>query len=126
MSQSEDRVSVMNILDKFCGNKMWYEIDWKFDDLIDAKILNQDKKLVGIAKIFRKAGNFGNNPIVEIPKDETEFVYELGLLTHKKPAIIVKFRNKIAYVRLEKIDYEVNTSGKKPMLKIPIGEFKVL
>jgi hypothetical protein len=119
-----DVIKRYNILDRFCGDKMMYrpikDFQW------DADLLTNDEKFIGIAKIFFNPSNFGTQPIVEIPAEETDFMWELGLLTHKKPAIIVKFRNKIAYLRLDHLNYRLTEGKRKQVYVIPIGEFKVL
>ena len=119
-----DTVRRYGILDRFCGDKMRWE---HFRDMPwDAYIYTNEGAFVGIAKIFSQAGNFGNKAIVEIPAEPTSFMYELGLLTHKKPAIIVKFRNKVAYLRLDHLNYRRTEGTKKPTYVIPIGEFRVV
>jgi hypothetical protein len=123
MSPAE-AVRQYNILDRFCGTKLLYRpvrgFQW------DADILTNDEKFIGIAKIFSDPSNFGTQPIVEIPAEETSFMWELGLLAHKKPAIIVKFRNKVAYLRLDHLNYRKTEGKKKEVYVIPIGEFKVV
>lgn len=121
-----DVIKRYNILDRFCGDKMMYNPEPMQRLQWDANILNGAEKFIGIAKIFFNAGNFGTNPIVEIPAEETEFVWELGLLTHKKPAIIVKFRNKVAYLRLDHLNYRKAEGKRKQVYVIPIGEFKIV
>ena len=123
-SSMADRVRRNGIMDQFCGTTMTYEPvnDFHFD----ANIYNDKEKHVGIAKIYSKPGNFGNSPIVEIPVAELNFLYELGVLTHKKPAIIVKFRNKIAYLKLESLDYGTAEGKKGTVYKVPIGLFRAL
>jgi hypothetical protein len=123
MSWASERVKTKETLDRFCGNSMTYEFIPDFG--YDGNIYNSKKKFIGIAKIFSNAGNFGSNPIVEISKDDADFVYELGLLTAKKPALIVRFRNKIAYLRLEHTNYGIGEVRKKPTYKIPIGQLTI-
>jgi hypothetical protein len=123
MAWYEDRVKQKNVLDRFCKDKMTYEFlpDFRYE----ANLFNGSKKFVGVAKIFYNPSNFGNNPIVEINKDDFDFLYELGLITGKASAIIVKFRdNKIAYLKQKDASY-VTTDGRKTNYKIPIGEFKL-
>lgn len=123
MSSAADRVRRNGILDQFCGKKMTYEP--VNDSHFDANLFNEQDKLIGFAKIFSQPGNFGNNPIVEISKAALDFLYELGLLMSKKPAAIVKFRNKVSYLRLEHVNYGVGEGRREKVYKIPIGELKL-
>ena len=122
MSWWQESVKRKQTLDRFCGNTMTYEPFENFR--YDAHIFNVHNKFVGIAKIFSQPTNFGNRPIVEISKDDIDFLYELGLLTAKKPVAIVKFRNKVAYLRLEHVNYGIQEGKKCKQYKIPIGELK--
>ena len=124
---SQERVKRNKTLDRFCGTKMTYEPVESF--YFDAMLYNDQEKFIGIAKIFSKPGNFGNSPIVEISKEDLDMLYELGLFMRKVPAVVVKWRNKITYFRLEHTEFEIiEKTLRDKIVKlylIPITEFKI-
>lgn len=124
MSTPQSRVNRLNILDKFCGDKMKYST---VDDLrwIDAWLYNNTEKIIGFAKIFSKMGKFGSNPVIELPLEDLDLVYEYGIFLGKVPAAIVKFRDKIAYQKLDNLDFKT-TQGKTELYQIPINKFVIL
>lgn len=103
-TNSEERVKAKDTLDALCAPRnIWYEFITD-DESIDA-VLQRSKngKPCGVARIFSAPGNFGNKPVVELPKEAIDFLRELALLMGKScaAAAIVRFRNKTMYWKID-------------------------
>ena len=102
-------------------------------DRVDAKLFNLHEKFIGLAKVFRQQGNFGSKPVVELLDDDITFLSELGLLAQKAVAVIVTFRNKVCYWKIDQKELdscvvkEKEVRGKKDQYRIiPINYFKAV
>jgi hypothetical protein len=98
-----ERVKTKDILDRFCARGMLYEPVWDFEGVDAILLLEKNKQRCGIARIFSSPGNFGNRPVVELPAEPIDFMRELANLMGKSAAVIVKFRNKVMYWKIDRM-----------------------
>ncbi len=104
-------------------------------EIFDARLFNNKDTYIGIAKIITVREKFGSNPVVCLPKNDLDMLYELGMFTRKKPVVVVKFRDKLAYLPVVyltdgKADYfttdKVIRNEKVEFYIIPINKFTLI
>ena len=103
-TNAEERCKAKDILDMLCSPQRKILYDFIYDwDQIDAILVHEHNinKQCGIARIFSSPCNFGNKPVVELPKEAIDFMRELALLMGKAGAAVIKFRDKVMYWKID-------------------------
>jgi hypothetical protein len=116
-------------MEDFCTHKnLQYEPvnDW---DKIDAKLYNENGKQVGLARLKSCPSKYGSQPVVAVEKELLDFLHELGLLCGYHIALMIKFRDKVKYFRLDKpskfpFENKLLRGKSHTTYLIPIVEFK--